>query len=63
MPGAHLSMGIDFGAEMLLFPAAEHTGRSNALSRDLPAATPVPWCDVPHHSPRHTWLRGIGSCW
>lgn len=40
MPGAHLNMGKAFWAEMLLFAAAEHTGRSNAPSRDLPAATP-----------------------
>lgn len=62
MPGAHLSMGKAFWAEMLLFAAAEHAGRSNTPSRDLPTATPELWCDVPRHSPRHTWLSGTGNC-
>lgn len=53
----------DFWAESLLLAGAEHTGRSNALSRDLPAATRELWCDVLQHGPRHARLRGTGNCW
>lgn len=36
---------------------------SRTLSRDLPAATSELRYDVPHHSPRHTQLRGTGNSW
>lgn len=46
-----------FWAKSLLFAGAEHTRRSNALSRDLPAGIQELQHDVPQHGPRHTWLR------
>lgn len=61
--GAHLNMGIAFWADMLLFATAEHMERSNALHGDLPAARPEQRYDVPHDSPRHTWLRQTGNGW
>lgn len=47
-----------FWAKSLQFAQVEHTRRSNALSRDLPAGIQELQHDVPQHSPRHTWLRG-----
>lgn len=47
-PGAHLSMGMAFGAEMLLV-STEHT--CNALNRDLPEPVLEQWYHVPHYSP------------
>lgn len=72
-PRAHgVGMGSREGADAWSTPEHWHglLGRnapglqllsSRALSRDLPAATSELWYDVPHHSPRHTRLRGTAN--